>query len=89
MVENPIVMPRFKPFSTHVTLSLSKISFTVMALILKLLLECTRFRTFLTPRSIDLLEKLIVIQKIKKFPAFDVTRRFNTIFTTTRHWSLS
>jgi hypothetical protein len=35
------------------------------------------------------LEKLIVAQIVKKFPAFDGTRRFVTVFTTARHWSLS
>jgi hypothetical protein len=33
--------------------------------------------------------KLIVTQLVKKFPAFYVTRRFITVFTTARHWSLS
>jgi len=37
----------------------------------------------------SLLEKLIVIQSVKKFPSFDWTRRFITAFTTVRHCSLS
>jgi len=36
-----------------------------------------------------LLEKLIDTQLAKKFPAFYETRRFITVFTTARHWSLS
>jgi hypothetical protein len=32
-----------------------------------------------------LLEKLIVTHLVKKFPAFYRTRRFNTVFTRTRH----
>jgi hypothetical protein len=36
-----------------------------------------------------LLQKLIVTQLVKKFPAFNGTRRFVTVFTTARHWSLS
>jgi hypothetical protein len=36
-----------------------------------------------------ILEKLIVTQPVKKFPAFYGTRRFITVFTRSRHWSLS
>jgi hypothetical protein len=32
---------------------------------------------------------LIVIRLVKKFPVFNGTWRFITVFTTTRHWSLS
>jgi hypothetical protein len=35
------------------------------------------------------LDKLIVTQIVKKFPAFYGTRRFITVITTARHWSLS
>jgi hypothetical protein len=35
------------------------------------------------------LEKLIVTQLIKKFPAFHGAWRFITVFTRTHHWSLS
>jgi len=41
-----------------------------------------------TPCSRVLLQKLVVTQLIKKFPAFYVTRRFITVFTTGRHQSL-
>ena len=43
----------------------------------------------LTPRCRVLLEKLIGLQLIKKFPAFHGTRRFTTAFTSVRHLSLS
>jgi len=43
----------------------------------------------LTSCSRVLLEKLIVAQLVRKFPAFYGTRRFITVFTTARHWSLS
>jgi len=33
-----------------------------------------------------LLDKIIVAQLIKKFPAFHGTRRFVTVFTTASHW---
>jgi len=36
-----------------------------------------------------LLDKLIVSQLVKKFPAFYGTPRFITVFITTSHWSLS
>ena len=36
-----------------------------------------------------LLEKLNGFQLVKKFPAFYGTRRFNTAFTSVRHFSLS
>jgi hypothetical protein len=42
-----------------------------------------------TPRSTVLLEKLTVTNLIKKFPAIYGALRFTTVFTTTRHWSLS
>jgi hypothetical protein len=45
MVENPIVRPKFKPFSTHITVSVSKFSYIAAVLILKRLSECTIFRT--------------------------------------------
>jgi len=35
------------------------------------------------------LDKLTVTQLVKKFPAFRGTRRFITVFTTARHWSIS
>jgi len=35
------------------------------------------------------LEKLIITQPIKKFPAFYGTKRFITVFTRVRHWFLS
>jgi hypothetical protein len=41
-----------------------------------------------TPWS-RVLEKLIVDQLVKKFPAFHGTRRFITVFTRTRHRFLS
>jgi len=43
----------------------------------------------LTRWSRVLLQKLTVTQLVKKFPAFYRTRRFITVFTTARHWSLS
>jgi hypothetical protein len=36
-----------------------------------------------------LLEKLPVVQPLKKFPAFYGTRRFSIVFTRALHWSLS
>jgi hypothetical protein len=43
----------------------------------------------MTPWSRVLLEKLIVTQLVKTSPALCGTRRFNTVFTRVRHWSLS
>jgi len=43
----------------------------------------------LTPWSRELLEKLTGFQLVKKFPAFYGARRFITVFTNTRHLSLS
>ena len=43
----------------------------------------------LTPWSRVLLEKLTGSQLVKKFPAFNGTRRFNIAFTSSRHLSLS
>jgi hypothetical protein len=45
-------------------------------------------RNQLTPRSRVLLEKLLVTQLVKKSFAFYGTRRFITMLTRTRHWSL-
>jgi hypothetical protein len=36
-----------------------------------------------------LLEKLPIVQLLKKFPAFYRNRRFITVFTRAAHWSLS
>jgi hypothetical protein len=51
-----------------------------------------KFPKFLTgqppPRS-RVLEKLIITQLVKKFPAFYGTRSFITVFTRALHWSLS
>ena len=44
--------------------------------------------SILTPCSRVLLEKLIGFQLVKKFPAFDATRRFITAFTSVHHLSL-
>ena len=43
----------------------------------------------LTPWCSVLLEKLTVLQLVKKFPAFHGTRRFITALTSVRHLSLS
>ena len=55
--------------------------------------SCTRvhftFTCLLTAWCRDLLEKLTGLQLVKKFPAFYVTRRFNTTITSVRHLSLS
>jgi len=48
-----------------------------------------QFCQYLTPRSRVVLEKLIVTQLVKKFALFYRTRRFITVFTRIRHWSLS
>jgi hypothetical protein len=40
-------------------------------------------------RSCVLLEKLQIVQPLKNFSAFYVTRRFITVFTRALHWSLS
>jgi len=42
-----------------------------------------------TPWNRDLIEKLTGLQLVKKFTAFDGTRRFITAFTSARHLSLS
>ena len=47
------------------------------------------FTYLLTPWSRVLLEKLLVLQLIKKFPSFYGTRKFITILTSARHLSLS
>jgi hypothetical protein len=47
-VENPIVGPKFRPFSMHIIVSLSKFSCTAIAVILQRLFESTRFCTFST-----------------------------------------
>jgi hypothetical protein len=49
----------------------------------------TSLTYLLTPRSRVLLEKLTVLQLVKKFPAFYGTRRFITALTSARHLSLS
>jgi len=43
----------------------------------------------LTLCSTVLLDKLTGLQPVKKFPAFYVTRKFITTFTSSRHLSLS
>jgi len=48
---------------------------------------CT-FCASLIPWSSVLLEKLTVTQLVKEFPSFFGNRRFITVFTRVRHWSL-
>ena len=64
-------------YTTHVPPLYSSIRFTYLLTYL------------LTPRCRVLLEKLIGLQLVKKFPAFHGTRRFITELTTVRHLSLS
>jgi len=52
-------------------------------------LTCLRLTNYLTPWNRILLEKLLVTQLVKKFPAFYGIRKFITVFTRVRHWSLS
>ena len=47
------------------------------------------FTYLLTPWCRVFLEKLIVLQLVKKFPAFHGTRRFITALTSVRHLSVS
>jgi hypothetical protein len=49
----------------------------------------THHNTWLTPWGKVLLEKPPVVQLLKYFPTFCGTRRFITMFTRARHWSLS
>jgi hypothetical protein len=56
--------------------------------ILHLLCSPKFYRHILTPRCRVLLEQLIGLQLVKKFPAFHGTRRFITALTTVRHLSL-
>jgi len=63
----------------HLNADLSK-----RILLAYLLLTC-----LLTPWNRVLFEKLTGSQLVKKFPAFYVTRRFITAFTSARHMSLS
>jgi len=42
-----------------------------------------------TPWSRIILGKPIITRLVNKFPAFQGTRRFITVFTSSRHWSLS
>jgi hypothetical protein len=46
MVENPTVGSKFRPFSTHVTVSLPKFSCTATALILNVYLNATESTLF-------------------------------------------
>jgi len=43
----------------------------------------------MAPGAKVLLEKLVVAQLVKKFPAFDGIRMFITVYTRVCHWSLS
>jgi hypothetical protein len=51
--------------------------------------RCVRILIMVTPLSRVRLEKLIVSQVVNTFPAFYGTRRFFTVFTRARHWSVS
>ena len=67
---------------------------TCCSLVLATLQEVSDLLTYLltyllTPWSRVLLEKLASLQLVKKFPAFDGTRRFLTALTSARHLSLS
>jgi len=65
---------------------LQKRSFQTM----KMIQVPTYFLTYLfTPWCRDLLEKLTVLQLVKKFPAYYGIRRFSTAPTSVRHLSLS
>jgi len=46
------------------------------------------FTYLLTPWSRDLLERLTGFHPVKKFPAFNGTRKFITAFTSARHLPL-
>jgi len=48
-----------------------------------------RFIGRITLWSRFLPEKLIVAQPVKKFPSFYGTRKFITVLTSIRHWTLS
>jgi hypothetical protein len=51
------------------------------------IVSLSRLTDWMTSWSRGPLEKLIVTQLVKKFPAFYGTRRFITVFTRAHHWS--
>ena len=64
--------------------------YTYLLLLCRSLLQGQYSLTYLlTPWCRVLLEKLTGLQLVKKFPAFDRTRRFITALTSVRHLSLS
>jgi hypothetical protein len=50
--------------------------------------EKSQGKIYLTSWSRALLQKPTVTQLVKKFPAFNCTRRSVTVFITVRHWTL-
>ena len=77
-------LPKLEPLLTSV---LSYILYVLTYLLTYFLIYIYTY--LITPCSRVLLEKLIVSQLVKKFPAFYWTRRFITAFTGPRHLSLS
>jgi len=54
-----------------------------------ILIKYNTWEKYITPWSRVPVEKIIVTHLVKKFPAFYGTRKFITVFTTARQWSLS
>jgi hypothetical protein len=71
------MVPKFSYFHVLVTFTTSKPLTAIL------------YYITLTPWSWVLLEKPPVPQLLKKFPTFNRTRRFITVFTTAIRWSLS
>jgi len=79
---NHIYFPSFRPYILE--MSIFRLKFLLLSFIkLNTLRANFRYIVFkkLTPRSRVHLKKLIVTQRVKKFPSFYGTRRLITIFT--------
>jgi hypothetical protein len=92
------LLPKFEEMHNLLLLnSFSRVKFLMLEtnplllliFFLKLISNNKKHNEVITPWKRVLHKKLIATQLVKKFPSFYGTRRFITMFTRSRHWSLS
>jgi len=88
VLERKFIAPGF-PTKTHDAVIISSMPVTCLAHLTVLHLLTYLLTYLLTPLSRVVLEKLTILELVKKFLSFYGTRRFITAFTSARHLSLS
>jgi hypothetical protein len=83
-----VIVTKVQPTEAYSSSDLAKARYSI-SILSKVKKESVTVRITHSLMELSLLEKLPIVQALKKFPAFYGTKRFITVFTRVIHWSLS